>query len=98
VGYLDPKNEQKAAAGEKRIYSRDGGGNTVVELWLKADGSALLSNGTGAIELKPDGEIDLNGATITPEGDIISKSGISLDNHTHTGNLGSPTSAPIPTP
>lgn len=59
VGYLDPKNAQKAAQGEKRIYARDANGDTVVEMWLKADGTAVVSNSLGSITLKPDGETEV---------------------------------------
>lgn len=55
VGYLDPKNEQKAQAGEKRIYARDGNGDSVVEVWLKADGTAVVINSEGSVTLRPDG-------------------------------------------
>ncbi len=59
VGYLDSKNEQKSGAAEKRIYARDSGGDSVVELWLKNDGSAKLCNDNGAVELKADGDVDI---------------------------------------
>lgn len=56
VGYLDPKNEQKATAGDKRIYARDPNtGDPVVEVWLKSDGSATTSNSNGAFALNADG-------------------------------------------
>lgn len=78
VGYMDPKSEQKAAAGEKRIYSRDGDGNAVVELWLKADGSAILSNALGSIQLKADGSVDINGVTIDADGNT-NINGVEID-------------------
>lgn len=55
VGYLDPKNEQKAQAGDKRIYARDGDGAAVVEVWLKNDGTAVVINANGSVTLRPDG-------------------------------------------
>lgn len=55
VGYLDPKNEQKAGPGEKRIYARDSGGERVVEVWLKATGEAIIVNDKGSSTLRPDG-------------------------------------------
>lgn len=56
VGYLDPKNESKAQAGEKRIYARDPDtGDVVVEIWLKNDGEALVINANGSVKLRPDG-------------------------------------------
>lgn len=88
VGYLDPKNDQKAAAGEKRIYARDSGGASIVELWLKNTGEATLVNSNGYLTLKPDGEIEANRAHITAAGDVVTASGVSLDNHTHLQNDG----------
>lgn len=58
IGYIDPKNEQKAQPGDKRIYARDPeDGSTVVEVWLKNDGTALVSNAEASVEVKPDGSI-----------------------------------------
>jgi len=65
AGYIDPKNDSTAKAGEKRIYARDGDGAMIVELWLKKDGSAVMSNDNGAIELKPSGDV-----VITNEGKV----------------------------
>lgn len=59
IGYLDPRNAPKAEAGEKRTYARDpASGDVVVEFWQKADGSAILVNENGQIELDPEGAID----------------------------------------
>lgn len=65
VGYLDPKNDQKAAAGEKRIYARDSGGASIVELWLKNDGTAVLENASGSVTLAANGDITLDGPNVT---------------------------------
>lgn len=70
VGYLDPKNAGEAAAGEKRIYARDSAGDPVVWVWLKNDGSAIIDNGSGSIELGADGVVTINGATIDTNGNI----------------------------
>lgn len=83
VGYIDPTNESKAQAGDKRIYARDNNSATIVEVWLKNDGSATISNATGTLILQADGEFNINGARITTGGDIITASGVSLDNHPH---------------
>ena len=73
VGYADPVNEPKAAAGEKRIYGRDPSTGAVVnEVWLKSDSSVIISNALGAIELKADGTVDINGAIIDIAGNITS--------------------------
>ncbi len=96
VGYADPVNEPKAAEGEKRIYGRDPStGLAVNEVWLKADGSVIISNALGAIELKADGSVDINGATITPTGGVITALGRDLDLHVHSGvTSGGQTSGP----
>lgn len=58
LGYLDPKNEQKATAGDKRIYARDPAtGDQVVEVWLKSDGTAEMRNDVGIFVIRPDGSM-----------------------------------------
>lgn len=57
VGYLDPVNKPKAAVGEKIIYSRDSEGVLIAEVWLKNDGTLVLSNPKGLFELRADGSI-----------------------------------------
>lgn len=64
VGYLDPNNEQKATAGDKRIYSRDGAGAVVAEVWLKNDGTITANNANGSAVLNPDGSFKIT----TPAG------------------------------
>lgn len=96
VGYADPVNDPKAAEGEKRIYGRDPTtGLSVNEVWLKADGSIIMSNSLGAIELKADGSVDINGAIISPIGEVTNAAGKVLGTHVHAINSGS--SAPGPT-
>ena len=97
VGYLDPKNDQKAASGEKRIYARDNSGASIVELWLKNTGEATLVNASGYITLKQSGEVEINGAKITTDGDVITALGVSLDNHTHTQGNDSAGNSEVPT-
>lgn len=74
VGYLDPKNDQKAQAGERRFYARDSNGTVVGELWLKNTGEVLADNGTASISLAADGTITIgNGAaslTMSPSGAV----------------------------
>ena len=56
VGYVDPLNTPKANQGDKRIYARDANtGAVVVEVWLKNDGTAIVSNDEGSATLQPDG-------------------------------------------
>lgn len=58
VGYVDPNNTPKVLAGEKRIYARDPEtGLTVVEVWLRGDGTALTENAAGFSSLSPEGII-----------------------------------------
>lgn len=92
--------EPKAGPGEVRRYARDSDGEEVVSFWLKSDGSAIMENENGAIQLKANGEADINGARITPDGDVITSDGISLRNHYHTqpndagGDAEQPTAVP----
>lgn len=60
VGYSDPKNEAKAEPGERRIYARNSDGDPVVDLFLKADGSATLANEKGRYELRADGSTKIS--------------------------------------
>jgi hypothetical protein len=83
IGYVDPKNDQKSRAGEKRIYARNSRGALKVELWLKKDGSAVLSNDLGTVELKINGNVEANGAIIDITGDVTTPEGISLRTHVH---------------
>lgn len=56
IGYVDPINTPKAQPGDKRIYARDANtGAVVVEIWLKNDGTAIISNYNGSNMLRPDG-------------------------------------------
>ena len=58
LGYVDPVNTPTANPGDKRIYARDAdSGEGVVELWLKNDGSAVLTNENGSVTLGADGTI-----------------------------------------
>lgn len=61
LGYVDPSNEPKAQEGEKRIYARDSGtGVAIVEVWLKNDGTALVTNDNGSIAVHPDGSFEVD--------------------------------------
>lgn len=63
VGFIDPNQQQTAAPGEHRQYARNASGEQVVQLHLKADGSAVLSNENASIELKPTGEVNTQNAS-----------------------------------
>lgn len=91
VGYMDVKNVPVAAAGEKRIYARDGDGATIVEIHLKADGEVVLLNAGGSFAMKLDGSIkgqNANGAfELEAAGDFV-VNGAVIDT---TGKITSPT-------
>jgi len=102
LGYQDPRTAPLAGAGDKRIYARSGAGVASCQVWLKADGSVLISNDQGAVELKPDGtalvsnaqgsiELAASGAVTvtTPLGTF------GADTHMHTTPFG-PSGGPIP--
>ena len=86
VGYLDPKANQTAGAGEKRIYSRDGSGAQVAQVWLKADGTVVVNNSTGMITMAPAGTINLNGVEIDPSGNITGPGDATFSNGAVTGD------------
>lgn len=101
VGYADTVNGKVSGPGEKRIYGRDPAtGSSVNQVWLKADGSVIISNANGAIELKADGSVDINGAIVSVAGEVTNQAGIVLGTHTHSqgvdsdGNTQAETEAP----
>lgn len=55
VGFVETDAQQTAQAGEKRFYARNEQREEMVQLWLKNDGTALISNENGSCELRPDG-------------------------------------------
>ena len=62
LGYQDPDSAPVAGAGEKRIYARSGPGVMACEVWLKADGTVLVSNPLGSLELQADGAVLVSNA------------------------------------
>ena len=98
VGYADIVNEPKAAEGETRKYGRDPAtGLYVNEVWLKADGSVIIANANGAIELKADGSVDINGAVISAAGEVTSATGKVLSTHVHAQGNDSASDTQVPT-
>jgi hypothetical protein len=81
VGYADLINTPKALVGDKRIYSRDSNGASIAEIWLKNDGSIVVSNTNGNFELKNDGSIDINGDVVITGN--LSVAGKDFITHTH---------------
>jgi len=70
VAFLDPKNAGIAQGGEWRVYGRDADGNANgAEIYLKRDGSVVLSNQFGNVEISPLG--------------IITANGLDLNSHVH---------------
>ena len=58
--------------------------NGTIKVDLSDDGCNIDIEGTGGANLKKDGSVDFaNGATITTDGDFVTKNGISLDSHVH---------------
>lgn len=104
VGYLDPINEPKATPGDKRIYARNPTtGAVVVDLWLKSDGAAVISNSNGSFELTAEGDFIINGVIIAADGSVTIPLSLNLDGkelagHDHdiawTDPAGSGTSGP----
>lgn len=78
--------------------------NDVGSISLAADGALSITNGPGSISMATDGTVNINGATISPIGDVKSATGVSLSFHTTAGSPTapsgpvSPTGLPIPTP
>jgi len=84
IAYHNQLINPVAVHGEKRIFSTNQAGDTVMsEVFLKQDGSVLIKNSLGSFEMKVSGEFEINGATITIDGDFITAAGISLDTHVH---------------
>lgn len=75
AGYVDPKNAGITAPGEKRIYARNTDGEIQGSLWLKSDGTNILSNAVVSLTQNPDGSFALtNGPgllTLEAGGDFV---------------------------
>ncbi len=91
-----------AIHGERRIYSTNQAGDTVMaEVFLKQDGTIRIENSSGYVELQPSGLIKANDAEILADGDVVTSDGISLRDHTHSqandsdGDTEQDTSAPL---
>ena len=82
---LDQTNKPKAVPGEKRIYSRKPNHDLAIELWLKADGDAVMTNGLGSFRMLADGSVNINGVVITKTGVVTLPNGVALNTHIHGG-------------
>lgn len=100
VGYRDTQNPSVAAKGERRLYARNAAGETVAVLWLKGDGTVVVTNLAGkSMEMAPNGDVTIKG-NLFVEGEITAKSAlpatkVKLSTHLHPTGVG-PTSAPTP--
>jgi hypothetical protein len=104
VGYLDPNNEPEAGPGERRLYSRDGDGAVAAVIWLKANGTLVIQNGSGQVELAPGGDVTINGVTIDTSGNVSAPGEVTamadaapvgLSTHQHPTAMG-PSGPPTP--
>ncbi len=106
VGYADVGNAGTAAAGEIRLYARNAAGTLKVELWLKGNGSLVIDNGSGSVELEAGGDVVINGVRITAAGAIEAPgevtamattpaTAVKLSTHLHATAVG-PTQPPTP--
>ena len=98
IGYLDPKSGQKAQPGDKRIYARNPeDGSTVVEVWLKNDGTATVYNAEASVEVSPGGSIkgsNSAGSFELQAGGNFVVNGVTIDT---AGNITSPATITAPT-
>lgn len=102
---LAPRSSKNVITGYSndgiRVRSLDG----TRYVWLKDDGTIEMKNENGSFSMAPGGDIDANGATIDTSGNVITADDADLNairdklneligrfnDHTHTGNQGSPT-------
>jgi hypothetical protein len=103
VGYRDQQSTPKAGAGEKRIYSRSAAGVMAAEIWLKADGTIVVTNAGGTtLQLEPDGAASVSNALgsidLDAAGNVTATTPLGTfgaATHTHTSPFG-PTGPPMP--
>ena len=79
VGYVDIENARKAQPGEKRSYARGSSGGQVSEVWLRNDGTVMITS---------NGNVNINGVTIDPAGNMVVPTSLMVDgdevaNHNH---------------
>lgn len=59
IGFVDVKNVSSVEDGEKRIYSRDSGGNIKAEVYLYNNGEIALKNDSAAFSVSESGLFNL---------------------------------------
>lgn len=103
VGLIDGTS-RSAGLGEKRFFSRDGDGNPIAWVWLKADGEVEIRNEHGHFIMEPEGAVTINGVVIDIDGNILAPGEVTaqsdtapvgLSTHLHNTAMG-PTDAPTP--
>lgn len=65
VSYSDHRNAGLSGPGEKRIYARRSDGTAVAQIHLHSDGSVMVSNDNGSVELAANGNV-----TILPNAEL----------------------------
>lgn len=79
AGYVDSQNAPVSAPGEKRIYARDPDtGAIVCSMWLKNDGT---------VDIQADGNITINGVTISSSGEVEIPSSLVLASKELAGHI-----------
>lgn len=61
VGYVDPKNPSKSDG--VYLYSRSADGSPVADVWLKSDGSVVVTTSGATIEATAAGAVTVEGAS-----------------------------------
>lgn len=79
LGFIDINNIPTSEKGECFIYSRDETGSIKSSIYLKSDGSIEI-NAPGGLKITAETEITGN---LTVSDDVITGTGISLNNHGH---------------
>lgn len=96
AGYVDPKNDQKARPGERRIYARDTNGNTIVDMWLMSDGGLQIQNNGVTVTISPGGAVradnDLGNFELMDTGDFVVNNVVIKPN----GDISTPTKIEAP--
>lgn len=93
AAYADARNGREGGPGDQILHGRDPStGARVCRVKTLSDGTIEISNSAGAITLKPDGSIDLNGVVISPAGILeapeLKANGIALGPHIHVAPTG----------
>jgi len=104
IAYGDPISAPVALEGDKRIYGRQANGTTVNQVWLKNDGSIVISNDNATLEISAAGSIKGSNSNgfyeLQTDGDF-NINGVIFDTHFHNqpndsdGDTEEPTGGPM---